>query len=124
MLLNIASVAPSFPLPMLKELARSTARVTVFSVARGCEVGSCRRYWLDRDDLWTEAWLTEDAPEATPGLHGEAVIAMKHGSAVLCAVVLTTMPRGMLQQAALGKSFTDAVRAVLEAKFGRPPERS
>lgn len=114
-LINLASVSPTTPRNILEELARSTACVCIFSTAQNREVGYCDRYWLDGDHLWSEAHLVDDAAEDSPGVHAEAIIALKGSSALLCAVALTSMPRGMLQSAAVGKPFIQAVRDALEA---------
>lgn len=122
-IINVASVGAQTTGSMLDAIARSTARVSVFSAMHGRELGFCERYWRDGEDLWAEAQLVDDAPEDFPGVHAEAVLAMRGVEVLLCAVVLTTLPRGMLHQAALGKPFLDAVRAVVAERFGNKGPR-
>ena len=118
--LNIASVQKMTPLSVLIELSRSTERVRIFSTRLGREVGFCEPpYVLEGDDLYSETCLDDDAFTGDPGLHAEGIIARNGTRAVLCAVVLTHLPLGMLHQAALGKPFVDAVRSVMEANFRR-----
>lgn len=120
-IINVASVSPAMPLSTLATLARSQARVMIFSTIAGRVVGHCRRYWLDGENLWAEADL-EDAEDPGPGVHAESIVALKEGRSLLCAVVLTRLPRGMIEQAVLGKSFLDAMRATLDANgFTRKP---
>lgn len=119
-IINVASVGPEVPLAVLAALAVSTARVEVFSAAHGRSVGFCQKYWVDGDSLWAEAQLADDATEDFAGVHAESVIAMKGARAVLCGVVLTRLPPGMIGQAALGKPFADAVRTVIEGAGFKP----
>ena len=116
--INFLSVSPVSPPEVLAVLARMTARVDILSTVQGRKVGVCDSYWLDGEDLWAEAWLDDDA-DCSAGIHAESVIAMKDGAPILCAVVLTSLPRGMLQAAPVGASFTEAVRFAVETALGR-----
>lgn len=104
---------------MLAELAGTAPGVEVVSTIEHRKIGRCTQYWLAGEDLWAECELEDDAVVDLEGTHGESVVALKHGKAVLCAVVVTSLPRGMLDAAAQTKSFADAVKASVEYALDR-----
>jgi hypothetical protein len=71
----------------------------------------CRSYRLQGEDLWAEVAFETWFAGFPPGMHAEGLVAIPRGGGApfLAAVMLTTLPRGMLAAAALGKPFTEAV---------------
>jgi hypothetical protein len=118
--INILSVTKMVTAEMLAELEASSPGVDVVSTIEHRKIGRCTRYWLSStDDLWAECELQDDAVVDLEGTHGESVVAIKDGKPVLCAVVVTSLPRGMLDAAAQKKSFADAVKAAVEYSLDR-----
>lgn len=109
--INVLSVNPAVNAEMLAEIL-STAKpgVKVTATAPPGEVGECERYWIDGEDLWAEVRFEEWFGGFPRGMHAEGIVMVPLGQKPqLMVVVLTTLPRGMLSAAAMGKPFTDAV---------------
>jgi hypothetical protein len=117
--LNILSVHAQIPIEMLAEIERSAPGVEVLSTVERRKIGRCTQYWLDGEDLWAEVELEDDALTHLAGTHAESVVALKDGRPVLCAVVVTTLPRGMLDAAAQEKPFVEAVKSAVEYALDR-----
>ena len=117
--LNILSVNGLVTREMLVELERSAPGVEVVSTVEHRKIGRCTQYWLSGEDLWAEAELEDDAVVSLAGTHAESVLALKDGKSVLCVVVVTTLPRGMLDAAAQGKAFADAVTSAVKYALDR-----
>jgi hypothetical protein len=104
---------------MLAQLERSEPGVEVVSTVEHRKIGRCVQYWLSGEDLWAEAELDDGAVVHLAGTHAESVVALKDGKPVLCAVVVTTLPRGMLDAAAQEKPFVEAIKAACKYALDR-----
>ncbi len=118
--INILSVSPTVTREMVAELAGTAPGVDVVSTIEHRKIGRCTQFWLmGTDDLWAEAEIEDDAVVDLEGTHGESVVALKDGRAVLCVVVVTSLPRGMLDAASRQESFIDAVKAACRYALDR-----
>lgn len=117
--LNILSVNGQVTPEILAQIERSEPGVEVLSTVERRKIGRCTQYWLDGEDLWAEVELEDDAVTDLAGTHAESVIALKDGRPLLCVVVVTTLPRGMLDAAAQEKPFVEAVKHAVEYALDR-----
>jgi len=118
--INILSVGQMITREMVAELAGTEPGVDVVSTVEHRKIGRCTQYWLmGPEDLWAECELEDDAIVDREGTHGESVVALKDGRPVLCVVVVTTLPRGMLDAAAQGKGFVEAIKAACKYSLDR-----
>jgi len=109
---------PSFTDEMLDAFTRIHApSVQVFSTFENepKAIGFCARLWRRGQRLVAELeiddgayWPAPNEPQPAP-LHAESVVTFRDGTTELLAVVVTSMPRGML-----GGMFREALEAARE----------
>lgn len=108
--LNIASAGNGLPTLNRKQLARITKRskpVDIYTIEGSPKysVGRVLRYELTGDDLW--AWCELDA--RAEGARAMAMLgSTPDGSIEIKAVVLSNLPKAMLEAAGAGLSFQEA----------------